>query len=273
MHDRHLGISSGVDQSIAIPFHWSRGASLLNSKLTNGVAPSERDALWICAGMLGALSFASILAESPEEAWPLKQQTATPAGDLAWLKMSEGKKEIWKITNPMRPNSIFRPLAAYFTQYFEPVSYEPSLLHNLPQDLLSLCHFSSTTTEASISSPEFNTNPYFSSVFTLAHLLPMPCNRTTFSRFMTFFGSMHTSFKSLLEQKDTAALILLAYWYAKMCDLDQWWLKQRVVLECRATCMYLQQHYTGGDEDHGKILRLLEFPKARCGMDRCWMVL
>ena len=262
-----------MDQSVAIPFHWSRGVFLLNAKLTKGVAPSERDALWLCAGLLGALIFSSIQAKSPEEAWPLKQQFATPAGDLAWLRMSEGKREIWKIADPLRSDSIFQPLATDYTQYFAPISSEDAPLENLPSDLLSLCNFSSSTTEASISNSESDRNPYFASVFTLAHLLPKPCSAATFPRFLTFIGFMNTSFRCLLEQKDPAALILMAYWYAKICHLDSWWVKERAVLECRAICMYLQQCYTNDTEEGAKVLRLLEFPKARCGMERCWMVL
>lgn len=80
-------------------YHWSQGAALLNRKLSIGIEPEERDALWACAGLLGALALSSISATTPEEAWPLKQ---TSPSDLDWLKMCEGKREIWKIADPRR---------------------------------------------------------------------------------------------------------------------------------------------------------------------------
>jgi hypothetical protein len=66
---------------------------LLNDKLSTSIEPSERDALWACAGLLGALSFSSIQAKTPEEAWPLKPSSPS---DLEWLKMSEGRRRSGK---------------------------------------------------------------------------------------------------------------------------------------------------------------------------------
>jgi hypothetical protein len=88
MHEQHLSVGVGAERSIDIAFHWSRGAALLNSKLSAAIEPPERDALWACAGMLGVLAFSSIQAKTPEEAWPLKNSSS----DLGWLNLCEGKE-------------------------------------------------------------------------------------------------------------------------------------------------------------------------------------
>ena len=103
MHDQHIAREPSTKLSAAIAFHWSQGASLLNRRLSDGIRPSDRDALWACAGLLGALSFASSPATTPEEAWPLKLDSPS---DLDWLKMTEGKKAIWRIADPMRGNHL-----------------------------------------------------------------------------------------------------------------------------------------------------------------------
>jgi hypothetical protein len=132
-HEQYLGIGVGTNQSTAIAFHWSQGAALLNSKLSCAIEPSERDALWACAAMLGALVFSSIQAKTPEEAWPL---WSSPS-DLDWLTLCEGKKEIWKITNPMRKDSVFHSIIPNFLA--SPSACSNTDLRKLPPELIELC--------------------------------------------------------------------------------------------------------------------------------------
>jgi hypothetical protein len=53
---------------------------------------------------------------------------------------------------------------------------------------------------------------------------------------------MQPHFKGLLERKDPRALLLLAYWYAKVSG-SLWWMTRLAKLECQATCLYLERHY------------------------------
>ena len=257
LHDRYLGVESGVDHSIAIPFHWSKGAGLLNDKLSNGVKPEERDALWLCAGLLGTLAFASIQAKTPEEAWPLKQSSSL--SDLDWLRMSQGKREIWSIADPFRADSLFYPLACHYMQLsnVRPVSYPGPELQTLPPELIELCNIDSMSTVAN--------NPYLATASVLAQLLDLDCGGRNAGKFMCFFGNIHRSFRDLLEQKDPCALLLLAYWYAKISHLRQWWSYDRAALECQAICIHLQTYH----EKDSKISRLLEYPTTMCSLGQC----
>jgi len=120
-------LPQGLTNPTALAFHWSQAAALLNKTLSTGVKPSERDALWVCASLLGALSFTSIQAQTPEEAWPLKPDASS---DLYWLKISKGKSAIWKIIDSLKPDFIQFALSA--------ISFW-SDLQNLPQKILELC--------------------------------------------------------------------------------------------------------------------------------------
>lgn len=249
MHEQYLGIESSTDQSTAMAYHWSRGAALLNQKLSAGVHPSERDALWACAGLLGALAFSSIQAKTPEEAWPLKPSSPT---DLQWLTMSEGKKVIWKIADPTRPDSVFYPMNADFLQYASSKLCNKSELQTLPLELIHLCKLNDAST--------YESNPYLPSASFLAQTIDMECDLNNVARFLGFFASMRAAYKRLLEQKDPCALLLLAYWYAKMCQYQMWWIWRRAYLECQAICRYLIRYHSGDSN----IVKAVRYPLTIC---------
>ena len=253
MHDAYLSLGNPSTNNNLIAFHWSQGASLLNARLTNGIDPSERDALWACSTLLGALSFCSTPARCPQESWPLKPD---PSGsDLDWLKMTEGKKAIWKLSDPLREDSIFYPHMADFIPGFAALAPSAQSLDTLPRELVELCGINRA-------SPNSDNNPNAPLLNLLTHFLPLPCNATTLGRFMSFFGCMSPSYRLLLAHKDPGALLLLAYWYAKLLDYRQWWLLPRARVECAAICIYLELCH--GHE--GNIIRLVEFPKTACGL-------
>ncbi|EXJ88044.1 hypothetical protein A1O1_04971 [Capronia coronata CBS 617.96] len=233
MHDRYLGVDIGSKQSRAIAFHWSQGASMLNDKLTHGVQASEKDALWASAVFLATLAFASFDATSPEDAWPMRPSSPT---DLDWLKLIEGKKEIWKIADPHRADSIFYPHIPKFQTLTQFLSASDADLSTLPPDLLTVCSITAACTSS--------TNPYLIPTATLSQMARVECTPETFGVYIGFFTSVDPGFKLLLARKDVAALLVLAHWYAKVCRLKQWWLWRRASFECRAICIYLCRFHT-----------------------------
>lgn len=237
MHDQHLGINKTSEQGTALAFHWSQGAALLNQTLIAGVKPSERDAIWACAALLGALSLASIDAKTPEEAWPLKPSAQS---DLDWLKMTEGKRVLWKLADPLRPDSIYYPLAPDFMQSASPSHHSVLELHKLDPAILRLCRLHKT--------PIDEDDPYLPSASFLARTADMECNAQNLVVFLSFFGCMHPVFKQLLARKDPPALVLFCIWYAKMIHCRQWWIYRRACLEGQAICRYLRL-YHGDDAD------------------------
>lgn len=233
MHDRYLGIDIGPKNSRAMAFHWSQGASMLNDKITNGVQPSEKDALWISAVFLATLAFASFDAESPEHAWPLRPSSPI---DLDWLKLIEGKREIWKIANPYRAESMLCPPLRRFQAPAQFVASEVDF-STIPQDLLSVCAITAACTSFS--------NIYLTPLATLANIFRVECTLDTFGVYIGFFMSIDSAFKLLLIHKDPVALLILAHWYAKVCHLKMWWLWRRSSIECRAICVHLRLFYAG----------------------------
>jgi hypothetical protein len=192
------------------------------------------------------MSFAFIDAETPEEAWPL----ASPSSlDLNWLKLSDGKKEIWSIVQPFRSDCVFQPLALEFTTFL-PTPKGPGI-ETLPAQLLSLFDLDATSTSEN--------NPYYEAASMLARSFNIEDEFTSTTNFFAFVRQMSPDFKQLLERKDTRALLMLAYFYTQVCQYRHWWLK-RTLLECQAICIYLERIRRHEPE----IQALLRFPKMSC---------
>jgi hypothetical protein len=193
------------------------------------------------------LALSSIPAKSPEEAWPLSSNASV---DLDWLKMCQGKRAIWMIANPLRPDSIFYPFVTDFLQ--SPFFTAPPSLAALQiawPEIIPLCKIDNTAT--------IESNPYLPFVLFLARTVNVDCDNTNIGLFLSFFGSMHPDFEQVLGKKDPATLLLLAYWYAKMCHCRQWWIWRRASLECQAICLYLKRYYLNDES----ILEALKYPE------------
>ena len=228
-HDRYLSSPAIGRQTVAETYHWSQCAALFNRKLSQPIQPEDRDPLWATAASLSVVAFSSVEASTPEEAWPLKKPDAS---DLEWLRMSEGKMAVWNLTNPLRPGGIFRALSEEYAQWFSPIPRAGII--GVPPALSCLCDLDLSSTA--------ETSPYFAAVHALAQLRNLSSDQITMPRVLTFVGHMQPSFKSLLQEKDPVALLLLALWYTK-ARRSVWYFEQRATVECEAICKYLRRYH------------------------------
>ena len=171
--------------------------------------------------------------------------------DLFHRRMSDGKKAVWKLADPMREGSIIRE--AWTPQQAEPLRLSPKLD---PEYYLSFIDLYGLDDKFSVEA-----NPYGQAAALLMPLLEIECNHSTIAKFLSFIGHTEPEYRQLLSEKDPLALLLLAYWYAKLCQYKQWWVQPRAVLECQAICVFLERYYS--DED--RIQTLLRFPRLMSG--------
>ena len=255
MHDQYLGLGSPNDNAAASAFHWSRAAALLNERLSAGPEDAERDALWACAALLGALAFCSVEGDTPEDVWPL---SSSPEASLDWLRLTEGKKEIWRIAEPTREDSIYKSILPHFLRYASPNAASIGELEQLPAPLLRLCEFA----ESSLHSE----NPYYNPASVLAQTLDIECVRDNVGRFLSIFGCMNSEYKRLLHKRDPCAMLILGYWYAKVCHCKQWYSWRRTYLECQAICKYLLQHFW----NDANIAAAARDVQTKCAAEKPW---
>lgn len=248
MHDRLSSVRGDPKRSLTETYHWSRGAALLNRKLASPIQPQDRDALWASAAMLGIANITSIEASTPEEAWPL---SSSETSDLTWIHLAQGKKALWDATDPLRPDSIFHSMKDEYAT----MSSEPSLLalEGMLPGFVDLCRLYEPLA--------YQNNPYYSAVSVLSQLLPFKCTQATMKIYLLFLNFMKAPFKGLLHQKDSRALLIMAYWYGAMWD-SLWWVERRARLECQAICLYLEKNHKSEKD----IQTLLIFPQRKCGL-------
>ena len=250
MHDRFLIESIRSRVSLPEIYHWTQAVSLFNRKLSSPIVEADRDSLWATAALLGAIAFSSIDATTPEEAWPLKPSEAS---DLDWLQMSEGKKAIWTIANPLRPDSVFNSLGVEFDDSYYSYEMFASGIDGIPTAFVKLYEFDVNSSA--------KTSPYHVAVRVVANTLDVEGIQENIVKFFKFASHMQPEFMTLMANKDPRALLLVAYWYAKIRNAI-WWVHRRATLEGQAICLYLERWYPQETAIHD----LLQFPKRLCGL-------
>lgn len=251
MHDRHLVSSPPRPPSMAELAHFARGTALFNMKLSGTLTPSEKDAIWAAATLLGTSTLAGVDALSPEEAWPLRKSSGS---DLDWLRMYDGKREIWRIADPTRPDCCLRLLCQEIEMVCQNMLMTEPGLKRLP---VELCRLLGLHGHADLVS-----NPYRFPANILNNLMAMKSSETSILPFLSFITLMQADFRQLVVDKDPYALFLLAYWFAEFSQHHAWFVWRRSVLECQAICLYLARHHGGIDH----LDTILEHPRRICGL-------
>lgn len=246
------GICISAQAREALAFHWYQ-ASVMHSQtlLTTDHTSSEKDAIWTAATLLLSAAFGYLESHNPASHWPNK---ATESGDLHWLRLSIGKKAVWDLTNPLREDSTFERLSEDVGFWNPPLPANPILPGTFPPAFLSLFELNDLST--------IDNNLFYGPASMLAQLLPEKCDHAYVIRFLTFPTDLNEPFCNLLVAKEPRALLLLCWWWTKVCVYESWWLSRRATVECQAICIYLERNY-GNDP---RIMELLEFPRAVLGL-------
>lgn len=228
-------------------YHWCEATSQFSRKLTDRLTPSERDALWIASALLGCCTMGQVVGDTPEDVWPLSSPSQI---DLNWLKLGEGKKVAWKIADPYRPDSILRPMVEQKADDFIINGVNPGVFAALPPELVELCNL--------VKDPSPWTNPYYVIGAVLGRVMPLEFSQETIMKFLGVVTLMPSEFRDLLDAKDYRAILLLAYYLAKLRGPSPWWSGRRLRLECESICRYLDRFY--GHIPHME--KLLKFPRT-----------
>ncbi|KAH8714754.1 hypothetical protein BGZ61DRAFT_505468 [Ilyonectria robusta] len=230
-YDRHLNSTSSCRRSLEECYHWSQGTALFNRRLREPIDTKAKDSIWGTAAALAVLSFSSPDACTPEESWPLRPSDPS---DLEWLRMGKGKMSLWRIVNPLRPDSIFCVMASTYAEMNSPLPEKG--IYGIPRALAIACHLEDLSTAEN--------NPYFNAAHAISQIQHLPDSQVTIGQTEVFTRNIHGPFESLLRGKDPVALLLLYLWYRK-AGRSMWWMELRARVECPSICSYLQLHHKG----------------------------
>lgn len=229
-HDRYLAGSSRPDPDPLESYNLNLGLVLYQQKLTQPLRPTDRDALFVAATLTGIASFATFQAKTVEEGWPLRE------GDLNWLRLSGGKHAVVELTDPLGKDSMWRTLIQAVAKGY--------LARNENEARCTVFDHLCGPRSTLISS---NENPYLKTVDHLAPLLALEINEENWIRLLCFLMHAGPAYTRLLQQKDPWAMLMLAYWYAKVCQ-GRWWLARRGILEGLAICVYIERNCPGDEQ-------------------------
>jgi hypothetical protein len=248
IHSSALKISRVKRDPARFTYHWYHAISSLNRKLSQSILPIEKDALWISAALISIGSFATTEASKPTEAWPLCPPSAY---DLSWLKLCDGKKLVSQMTDPLRVDSQFSQVARELYKAMsriEKVASHTPTLESLPSGFYELFELSKGPVN----------NLYYLGVMGMAEILRHKLSDKNFLPHLSFISILDKRFRDLLAQRDERALLLILYWYAKICDRRLWWMWKRSWTEGLAICVYLERTWARKPD----LLKLLAWPRT-----------
>jgi hypothetical protein len=292
IHDLAIAPSKS-SRTTRLTYHWYQAVSSMRRYLNKPIAPSERDMLWVSSNLISISSLAYVEARSPEEAWPLRPKSPT---DLSWFTLYDGQLLIARLTNPMRVDSAFclparemcdlcswlrelsmatmepkeRPakgLPSGFEKLFGLSSSRPTPPSSTSNDSnteaggLDRHRENNMDEERSDGIYNINNNPYYAAAKLAAELFQLDLDQENFLVHICFLRALDAPFRDLLLRKDEKAMLLLVYWYAKICDPRVWWLWKQSCTEGLAVCRYLERAWAASGEEDG--LALLELPRMR----------
>ncbi|KIW74687.1 hypothetical protein Z517_11457 [Fonsecaea pedrosoi CBS 271.37] len=239
-HDRYLCGVATSRPSTTEAYHLNKALVSFQSILSRPIRRDEGDALLLASSLLGVVSFFNLEASSVEDVWPLQDT------DMAWLNLSDGKQTIWRLASPLKVDSLWRQVGIAFDHDKLPENQIPD---HSPSIFDHLC---AEDTE----SPSARVNPYYRTATRLLPLLDLECDDSTWLRYLGFVNQIDPLYKSLLVRKDPWALLILVYWYMKVCR-GSWWISSRSILQGQAICLYLARYHS----DDPTILAALDKPR------------
>jgi len=208
--------------------------------LSNPIRQSDRDTIWATAVVVGILSIGSFDASRLSDAWPLRPPSPS---DLDWYRLTDDKKVVWHLTDPVRADGLFRAMADEYAAF--QIDIPQVGVDGIPLDLAKVTSMTSTSTQEN--------SPYFRATHILTRLKGM---KIVGVRVIVFVSQSQLAFRDLLQQKDPVALLLLGIWYAQS-NRECWWLERRALFEGQAIREYLERYYHSMHE----VLKLLP-PRA-----------
>lgn len=170
--------------------------------------------------------------DSPYGVWPLKKPEDD---DLAWLKLGDGKKILWKLSQPTRPESVFCEIMKDKQIWHGKIPVETciDLTTRLPA---KMCTVFGIDPMSSV-----DNNVYFLPLLLLSRLRGFRLGNRNGLDFLYVTAFITPEFMALLEIKEPRAVFLLGWWFKMVAKGEVWWMASRAKLEGPAVRIWLER--------------------------------
>lgn len=243
-HLRYLQPVKHNATRISEAYHWQQAIKLFQKEINSPVKPENMDSVLSTCMLLTVLSYTSD-SHGPSASWVFSAHPRT-----SWLFVQGGLQPLVGHYRPSIANSIWMPVLQDANDFCGSEKIQMPGRDNIPEAFAHLCDIDDAS--------DNENNPYHRPLRALSALLQLEFTSRNFAKFIYFLKMLSGSYGRLLEEKDPRALLILSYWFAMLCKIDQWWIQDRVRLECKAVCMYLENN------DDPRIINLLRFPAEAC---------
>jgi hypothetical protein len=237
MHDSDISTahspSTAKKQKHASLQHWNTATKLFNNLLMKPIQPNQRDAIWATGVIIGAASFWYTNSDDVEQVWPLKPREAE---DLGWLRLGDGKRALWHISDPKRPDSMFHDILKFKDSYrhTEPEWVRrPDATSLIPAQVKQIFDVSDTST--------IENNVYLMPLIIVSRIRNVRLTHANVISFLYVIAFVTPKFISLLEDKDARAVFIIGWWFKLMKDGNLWWIVARARIESRAIRIWLER--------------------------------
>ena len=244
-HLRHLQPLNRNASRVSEAYHWQQAIQLFQREITSPVKLENMDSMISTCMSLTILAYTSD-SDNPSASWVF-----SPIAKASWLFVNGGLNSLIDRYAPTFAQSIWMPVLRDANDFSGSDYIEKAGRDGIAEEFADLCDIDDSSTNEN--------NPYHEALRILAALMQLDFVSANFSKFVCFMRSIRGEYRDLLQVKDPRALLILGYWFAILCGVDQWWVQGRVKLECKAVCTYLEHH------DDPRIVNLLEFPAEACG--------
>ncbi|OJD15682.1 hypothetical protein AJ78_04100 [Emergomyces pasteurianus Ep9510] len=226
--------------------HWERAVALFQHETTLPVSQHNMNAVISTCMMLSILAF-TCDDTTTSSSWIFSgNRQATN-----WLYVQGGLPTILSKYQGRANNNIWAPVINDADDHHGTFSDEKPGADGISSVFVELCEIDENSNEQN--------HPYHPPLRALANLQKIKPSSLTFTKLVTFVGKVKSGYRDLLQRKDPRALLILSYWFAMMCSVDQWWIQTRVRFECASICRFLE--HTSDD----RIQQLLQVPARACG--------
>lgn len=208
------------------------------------ISPQESPHI-LYSAMLITLHYFAITSRAVTDSWVF----SSSPDRLDWLTVSQGLAPLFGATRQHHTDTFMTPV-------FRIVEGDRAADRGLPPSMLELCGWTPAATP-----DELRRNPYVAPLQQLNALLPLEHTVPHVLKYLRFMADFDKRFSRLIAARDPRALLIMAYGFALMCDVELWWTQPRARRDCWAICSYLD---TLGDRN---IRPHLGFPARACGYE------
>ncbi|PGH06037.1 hypothetical protein GX51_02628 [Blastomyces parvus] len=227
-------------------YHWQRAVALFQREMMLPINQHNMNAVISTCIMLAVLAF-TCDDTTATGSWVFSESSTANN----WLYVQGGLPTILARYREQANDNIWVPVIHDSDDHHGTYSDKRPGPDGLPPEFVELCEIYPDS--------DGENNPYHPPLRAIASLQKLEPSSLTFTKLVTFVGTVKSGYRLLLQRKDPRALLILGYWFAMMCSVDQWWVQARVKSECAAICRFLEQN------PDQRIQQLLSVPAVACG--------